>query len=741
MLKRRAFTLIELLTVIAISGVLMTIIVVPVFQSFNFTRSAQAFADAQSKARVLTDRISREIGNSVGVRSTSLQVQTTLNGVATNLPQHSLVIQVPKKGFTTDSTVGTVEVVLPYTKLDLLKPAEGDASNPNINPVNGFTDPTIRSPKGQVVLPVGIGATIIRYFIGLRDPLKPYNNPYDGILMAVSGNKENLFSLYRAEVQPYVFRNQFLSGVEVPNTGKFRPNLAYFQSDSNATDTQIIDYDDPRFFLNDGADANKITRIQAWQKAAVLQSELNRYDMIQPIYSKVTHIAQFDGNAPRIVPLIQFRPSHVGNDPAQGQVAVRQGEETNNAAAIGPDVFKTQFGLWSNQIVRVWPQTWGLGAPNTVNQYFVGRNDPSNGNAGAPPGFSVYYFDPAVSFTDVATGVEVFDVSTYEAVATGGGRYPFSQGVSAANFRSNWLSNNSIRNLFVPFDVNTSRGRVLTSFAISEVGNPNVAPSLSNPQNLPTTLTSPAAYGPYMPNNDPDLTGNFYDAKFSTINELFNKVWNDADNLRPQIERFMDLRLVTAPDGSVSPLHPTLGFPKSRIVPGSEVVYGPDQLAGPNFGATIRYIRTTHTPGPNQYRINYVDQPEPLNSTGQIDYTLLGLNLGQIGSFNPNVYDAQNFCSAVIQPRFKKGYIQFNSSPSDPLPIGPVQVSYRFQFNGSQTGTAVVGSKSDVFAVDYDTRQLMSVLLTIRNYPQTTNIPNPQTVTLKATAAIRNYLR
>ena len=39
---RRAFTLIELLTVIAITAVLLTIIVLPIFQSFNLTRAAQA---------------------------------------------------------------------------------------------------------------------------------------------------------------------------------------------------------------------------------------------------------------------------------------------------------------------------------------------------------------------------------------------------------------------------------------------------------------------------------------------------------------------------------------------------------------------------------------------------------------------------------------------------------------------------------------------------------------------------
>ena len=56
-IAKRGFTLIELLTVMAITALLMTIIVVPVFQSYNFTRSAQAFGEAQDRAQIVADRI------------------------------------------------------------------------------------------------------------------------------------------------------------------------------------------------------------------------------------------------------------------------------------------------------------------------------------------------------------------------------------------------------------------------------------------------------------------------------------------------------------------------------------------------------------------------------------------------------------------------------------------------------------------------------------------------------------
>jgi hypothetical protein len=107
-----------------------------------------------------------------------------------------------------------------------------------------------------------------------------------------------------------------------------------------------------------------------------------------------------------------------------------------------------------------------------------------------------------------------------------------------------------------------------------------------------------------------------------------------------------------------------------------------------------------------------------------VDYSLIGLP-------NPPLnYTANDFVSAIIQPRFRAGYVQLNSDPNLPLPDGNIVISYRFQFNRA----------GDTFSADYDSRQLMSVLLTIRNYPQT-SIPNPQSITLEGTSTVRNILR
>jgi hypothetical protein len=316
--------------------------------------------------------------------------------------------------------------------------------------------------------------------------------------------------------------------------------------------------------------------------------------------------------------------------------------------------------------------------------------------------------------------------------------------------------------MFTPFALDAAKGKIISSFGVSEVGNPEVSPPGNNSTNLPVAFGSREgenqAYTPTT--GDPYLAGTIGDdnhapsSQGSSINALYNLVfkrWQEDPNLQgldaSRIQRFIDLRVLPQADGSEGPLTP-VGH-KVSIVPGSEEVEGPDQNPGPNYGNRVRYVRTTGIPGPNQYRINYTDLPEPT------DYTLLGLTPAAVAGFDRNTYNRDNFVSAIIQPQFKAGYIQLCSDPNVPIPAdapnvpnGPIQneseirVNYRFQFTASRTGSSATlpGAARDVFAVDYDSRQLMNVLLTIRNYPQS-SVPNPQTITLQSTAKVRNYIR
>ncbi|HZH98263.1 MAG TPA: hypothetical protein VEX38_04775, partial [Fimbriimonadaceae bacterium] len=361
--------------------------------------------------------------------------------------------------------------------------------------------------------------------------------------------------------------------------------------------------------------------------------------------------------------------------------------------------------------------------------------------------FKIYRYDPDLDpDRDDRNGegnpnndLELFDIDAYETWLNNGSVYPFTRGMMAAHGRSGWLANAGARASFAPFIGDTQSGKVFTSFGIDEVGqddpNGTTAPRADN--NLPFSETGPAT----TPQSEPNLGGNFYD--YTTINQRYNKLWSDMDNptsgipdIRPNLHRYVDLRVTQNADGTDSPLHPdpTIGFSQAQIVPGSEVVYGPDQNPGPNYGNEVRYTRTTRNPGPNQYRLNYTDLREP-------DYAQLGLPAP------PAAYDPQNFMSAVYQPRFKVGYVQLYSEPNVGLPGdsaggGRIRVFYKFQLNGPVNPSApnAANKGGDTVTVDYDTRQIISVLLTVRNYPQST-LPNPQSITLKATAPVRNTIR
>ena len=737
---KKAFTLIELLVVMAITAVLLTLIVLPIFQSFNFTRTAQAFVDAQDKGRLLTERIAREVGNAISVRDAA-----------------STIVVVP------DGIGGTQEVELPYTKLDLIPPAQG-APDPTLapgtyrDPNTGKIDPTLTRPKGDINLNVVPGATIVRWFVGLNRPFNDdgtvatYNEPYTGLLMARGGGRDNLYVLRRAEVQPFIYRNNKNAPGD-DTTKAWRPNLAFFLSDDQF-DNRIIDLDEPKFFLADGAyqgapDPQKNVRVDNWAKNSVVQTEISRYDMVRPLVagSPPKPVKNANGQV-TVVPLVQFRPTRVGSAPAAGSAAARPGEAVEGLDRIGPDTYKTQRGLWTNALVKYYPGGYapgGMMEVASVNAY--GAVTISNG--GYDPGGADGIAAPPDDF-------ELFDAQKFEQILARGGEYAFSNACVTQDGRM-WQTNASMRAIFTPFRILTGTGRIQTSFPIDQVGTTALA---SGGPNLPQVTIGPAQSPTLAGNNDaaaplsPTQTG--YDT-----NRAFNRGFNAYPELQGSLQRFIDLRFVPNEDGTPSPLCPTYNAPyptftgfkgftgfalaangstinRVKITPNSEEVYAKDQNPGPAYGgATIRYTRVTGEPGPNQYRLVYADTAEPTDPSGQVSATayqnLLGLSNAVMtsgGTFDPAVYNPQNIVSTSIQSRFKAGYMQFCSDPNIPLPSGPITVKYRFQFNGP----------NDTFAVDYDTREEMQILLTIKNYPQS-NTPNAQTVTLKSTATLRNALR
>ena len=128
------------------------------------------------------------------------------------------------------------------------------------------------------------------------------------------------------------------------------------------------------------------------------------------------------------------------------------------------------------------------------------------------------------------------------------------------------------------------------------------------------------------------------------------------------------------------------------IVPGSEIVIGPDQRPGPNYGRPIRYQRVssaTAPVGPNQYRILYQDV----------------VPLRQLVATYGEAEITQNFYKYAPLLR---GYIEFYSDPQLPMPPGQNNVIVTFAYQNNLPG--------DSYVADYQTRRLMELVVGVRFY-------------------------
>lgn len=190
----------------------------------------------------------------------------------------------------------------------------------------------------------------------------------------------------------------------------------------------------------------------------------------------------------------------------------------------------------------------------------------------------------------------------------------------------------------------------------------------------------------------------------TTINGRYNEAYQRDPNNAPNIRRYVSL-LDLDNDGVMDDARNHLTFPTASIVPGSEVVIGPDQRPGANYRRPIRYQRVSAanaTPGPNQYRILYQDA---------VPYQEVLRNYG-------------------FTPQLLRGYIEFYSDPRTPLPPDTeiiVTFFYRFNQNG------------DSYVADYQTRRLMNLKMGLKfygaqqpvNYSLTTQLEAPNIVQVR----------
>jgi len=413
----------------------------------------------------------------------------------------------------------------------------------------------------------------------------------------------------------------------------------------------IADFFDPNFFYDD-------ERAAAWRKYAKPVVPLGQVDMVNVTYDD-------DGN-PRVESLLQLTPALVVNQMGAPIETDTLGDE---GAGAPPVQVRFPLGLWdvspeSFRLVAFRSRPDALQRGEPLRYFYIAPND--NGE---------WY------------------IRYYRATPDGQERDEWvanltriQQMIETGQPQPNWLNN--ALNYYTDAEP-------MAFYVNIEAGLVDLA--------LPWWFQYPAqgvsfktgAFATPFNDSNPNPT---------TINGRYNEAYQRDPNNAPNIRRYVSLMDLDN-DGVMDGASNHLTFPSASIVPGSEVVIGPDQRPGPNYGLPIRYQRVSAanaTPGLNQYRILYQDA---------VPYQEVLRNYG-------------------FTPQLLRGYIEFYSDPRMPLPPNAeifVTFYYRFNLNG------------DSYVADYQTRRLMNLKMGLKfygaqqpvNYSLTTQLEAPNIVQVR----------
>ncbi len=509
--------------------------------------------------------------------------------------------------------------------IDLVPPAYGDPSQPSNDPTSEIPIGPRGEPNAELAVPVAPGRTVVRYFIGLADntsqngvPVNPHLNPDTAGLVSAT-QRDNLAVLYRAEFPLFV---------RVGNQWQLNPELF----------DRPEDFYDPNFFYG--------PKWQGWRKVAKPVMLVGEVDMINVTYND-------QGVPVSVEPLFQLRPAQVVNQTGNPVENLGVSDETRSQVAV---LFTFPHGLWELNSNTFRLEMYPAGTGQVL-----------------PQGFFRFIYEPSLQ-----------------------------------EWRLLWIEQETNQRPWI-FNETIAQGMLQTGARDPQWWNYSIVPRATYYVTRPEERIPPMAfllkheagmidmaipwwfdYAPFPPEGIVFNTGRFL-TPFTqqtdyraTVNEVFNLRYNQtAPEQRNNVKRYISLLDldydfdITDPESGV---HLRLGY--ARIVPGSEVIIGPDQRPGPNYGNPVRYERVpwdAPTVGLNQYKILYED-------VAPID----------------EVYANFGFVPSLL-----RGYIEFQSDPNLPLPPdSSIFIRFHYQFN----------TPGDVFAMDYQTRRLMELRVGVRAF-------------------------
>lgn len=678
-----AFSLIELLVVIAITSILLVIITKPLIDGFNLVNRASTQIESQDTARDTLRELSAQLSNAVFVYDNNTP-QTKINLWLYDMKGNPYLTSVP---------YGLIEFVSPG-----LQGEQGNNPNQPIDPTTGL--PIV--PGAQVSLPLAPGRTITRFFIGLHDNrsgVDTSGNKQSGMPVDGQGNyhgyanrwtdpqlasKDNRMTLYRVEFTPYI--------PDPDNPSTFIPNLSLLHTGTNPsaptdskTDPLILD--DPNFFYDAtkagaGDTGDPKWGVPGWQKiaerygmpttvvyrwenwAALAQNliQANKGDAIYLDRDNSGNIVYDANGHPTPHLLISFVPSSVQNESATPMSASATGDETPYSA---PPLYQARYGAWA--------MPYGV----SVYRSSTPGADPLSQN---PLTYFQYYVDASGNGHIVAQTVGQGALPPDPATLTDIGPDPNPLGF--------WTNNTNVK---FAFTVDPASG--LVNFAF--------------PQWVLNLLSGYKGPQVYFPADINAGYGGTYNSRYILLSDPSGAPAERANTVSP-LGYFLNVVGVTP-----------------EIVPGSEVVVGPDQRPGPHYGYAIQYTRVPSSQdviGPNQYKINYMPLPgansnDPRLMVGYIAFDNQPETL-QSGGDNPlaGLFYRHNLPTQKV--------VNGQDVPAD-----PVQVSYQFQLN----------EPSDVVKVSYRTRSLIDVVLSARLFDPSS--ATAQDTNLVSKVRVRNLQR
>ncbi len=706
----RAFTLIEILIVIALTAVLFALLIIPLVSALRYTKQAQIVTAAQDAARITRERITRELGSAVFVFDGTSHPFQTANAYQPGDDRYTNFLNLQMRDKNGAAVVGHAY----NAKIDFVLPKLNDAGatiDPTTNLPIAYTQGqsgSARIGSPSYVFPLAAGTNAVRYFVGLRDPSKPYDNSLEG---KASNNDDNTYILYRAEFQPYV-----KSGSTVG------PNLHLFATRPNSSNVLIPDLDDPDFFryvstsdINwldpnhanypaqtpptsitanapdgsmphdypDGSPEQHNYRVNQWAQIAKVAIPGPNVDLLllphnsdntlaydagtaiappaspctptscpAAAHSGIAHDPVANRSYPIVNTSVTFRPATVSGSATPGTTA-----DYNSSGVVAsdqsgftyiPTVYTATSQSWSLPFhVSLYPGNYDPAGAGNLSMYYNTEEYAAPRTLVNPPGGYTPPTGAASLYLNPGDILEYRHLSTDTNAPLGTLVYNITQGYPVTyDAMSGAYTAGGTH--FVPMTTNPDTGTIMFS-----------APSLPN--------------GPYDRYNrywtyTPDPTGLVDLAKPATTPAALtdSPLSNEAKN-------------------ATTSTTPLTGVDHAHLVPGSVRVYGPDQTSGPNSGQPISYTEIQAAGGSesdNQFSVNYAENT-------------VNLKPGAPGPVSV-VYDYQANLTLKDPAAMPSPPLPLVDLPSNPYL--PMQVK-----------------------VDYQTRDLIDVNIGVRIYDITTN--------------------